>query len=142
MPNTLKQLDRDAYCSAPPLSTSTLRPPRISPKVEARCPRKPLIEVKREVGSSISSAEFIVHEDFDIKPPVKIEVDPRQLGAGLAALAIRPPPSAASSSASSEPAAAAPGPSQWGVRGAALCRVPEGSLGPADPPRRRGRAKG
>ena len=57
MPNILKQLDRDAYCSVPPLSTSTLRPPRISREVEARRPRAPLIKVKREVESSIKSAE-------------------------------------------------------------------------------------
>ena len=140
MPNILKQLDRDAYCSAPQLSTSSLRPPRISREVEARRPRAPLVEVKREVESSSESAEYIVDEDFDIKPPVKVEIDPRQLRAGIAALAIRPPPSAASSS--SEAAAAAPGPSQWGIRSAAMCRIPVGILGQADPARRRGRPKG
>ena len=61
--------------------------------------------------------------------------------AGIAALAIRPPPSEASSG-SGDPAAAAPGPSNWGVRTQALCRVPGGGLGPADSPRKRGRPKG
>ena len=142
MPKILKQLDREAYYSAPPLSTSNLRPPRILRDVEVRRPRAPLIEVKRELTSSIESAEFIVDEEFELKPPIKIEIDPRQLRAGIPALAIRPPPSAASLSASSEAAAAAPGPSNWGVRGAALSRVPGGELGLADPPRQRGRPKG
>ena len=85
----------------------------------------------------------MAEEDYDVKPEVKVELDPRQLRAGIAALAIRPPPSSASSSMG-EPAAAAPGPlSQgWGVRVAGLSRIPEGGLGPADPPRRRGRPKG
>ena len=144
MPKFLKQLDRDAYCSAPTLFTSSLRPPRISHKAEARRPRAPLYEVKREIESSIESAEFVVDEDFDVdvKHPVKLELDPCQLRAGIAALAIRPPPSTASSSNSGEAAAAAPGPSQWGVPSAALCRIPEGDLGPADLPQRPGRPKG
>ena len=135
MPKNLKQLDRDAYCSAPPLSTSSLRPPRLSREAEARRPRAPIIEVKREITSSIESAEFIQDEDFDVKPPVKVELDPRQLRAGIVALAIRPPPSFPSSSTSGAAATAAPGPSQWGVRSAALSRIPEGDLGPADPSR-------
>ena len=144
MPKFLKQLDRDAYCSAPTLFTSSLRPPRISHKAEARRPRAPLYEVKREIESSIESAEFVVDEDFDVdvKHPVKLELDPCQLRAGIAALVIRPPPSSASSSTSGEAAAAAPGPSRWGVRSQAPNRIPEGDLGPADPPRRRGRPKG
>ena len=142
MPNRLKQLDRDAYCSAPPLSTSSLHPPRLSRETEARRPRAPIVETQREITSSIESAEFIQDEDFDVKPQVKIEVDPRQLRAGIAALAIRPPPSSPSSSTSGKAAAAAPGPSQLGVRSSALCRIPEGDLGPTDPPRRRGRPKG
>ena len=73
MPNRLKQLDRESYCSAPPLSTSSLRPPRLSREAEARSPRAPIVETKREVMSSIESAEFVQDEDFD----VKIEVDPR-----------------------------------------------------------------
>ena len=143
MPKNFRQLDRDAYCSAPPLSTSSLRPPRLTREAEVRRPRAPIIELKREETSSIESEEFVVDEDFDVDvKPVKIELDPRQLRAGIAALAIRPPPSSVSSSTSGEAAAAAPGPSQWGVRSHALNRIPEGDLGPADPPRRRGRPKG
>ena len=107
-----------------------------------RRPRAPLIAIKREVTSSIESAEFVLDEDFDVidEKPVKIEPDPRQLRAGIAALAIRPPLSAASSSSSK--AAAAPGPSGWGVRGVSLGQIPCGELGPADPPLKRGRPKG
>ena len=79
MPKIFKQLDRDAYCSAPPLSTTSLRPPRLSREVEARRPRTPLVETKREISSSIESAEFIVDEDFDVKPDVKVELGPRQI---------------------------------------------------------------
>ena len=140
MPNRLKQLDREFYCSAPPLSTSSLRLPRLSREVEARCPRAPIVEMKREVTSSIESAEFVQDKDFDVKPALKIEVDPRQLRVGLAALAIRP--TSPSSSGDAAVAASAPGPSQWGVRSAALCQIPEGDLGPADPPGKRGRPKG
>ena len=138
-----KQLERDAYCSAPPLFTMTLRPPRISREAEARRPRAPLIIVKREIESSdIESVEFVVNDnEEDVKPPVKIEVDPRQLRAGIATLSIRPPPSSASTS-SGKAAAAVPGPSRWGHRTEALCRIPDKSLGPADPPRGRGRPKG
>ena len=103
--------------------------------------RPPIVEYKAEVTWSIESAEFLQDEDFDVTPTIRIEVDPRQLRAGSAALAIRPPPSPASST-SGKAAAAAPGPSQWGVWSAALCRIPEGDLGPAEPPRRRGRPKG
>ena len=140
MPKIFKQLDRDAYCSAPPLSTTSLRPPQLSREVEARRPRTPLVESKREISSSIESVEFIVDEEFDVKPEVKVELDPRQLRRGLAALAICPP--STSLSTSGEAAAAAPGPSQWGVRTQALNRIPGGDLGPADPVRRRGRPKG
>ena len=86
--------------------------------------------------------EFVLDEDFEVKPPVKVERDPRQVRVGLAALAIRPPPSTASSSAFEDTAAAAPGPSNWGVQTAALAAIPRRELGPADPPRRRGRPKG
>ena len=72
MPENLRQLDRDAYCSALPLSTSSLRPPRLTRKSEVRRPRAPIFEVKREVTSSIESAEFIQDDDYDIKPPVKV----------------------------------------------------------------------
>ena len=99
--------------------------------------------------SSIESVEFVAEEIVNVKPEVdlKIELDPRQLRAGIAALAIRPPPSSTSSSSSmGEPAAAAPGPSghgePWGIRPQSHGRIPEGDLGPADPPRRRGRPKG
>ena len=58
-----KQLHRDAYCSAPSLSTTTLQLPRISRAQEARRPREPLIVVKREVAeSSIESVEFVVDD--------------------------------------------------------------------------------
>ena len=134
MPKELRQLPRDAYCSAPPLPTS-LRPPRL----EAKRPRAPIIKCKREVTSSIESAEYLIDEDFEVKPVIKTK-EPLRLRAGLAALAIRPPPSTASSSNSGE-AAADPGPSGWGVRGVALSIIPGGDLGPADPPRRRGRPK-
>ena len=86
--------------------------------------------------------EFVVDDDFeDEKPPVKVEIDPRQLRAGIATLSIRPPPSSASTSLG-KATAAAPGPSRWGQRTEALCRIPDRSLGPADPPRGRGRPKG
>ena len=94
--------------------------------------------MKREVGSSIESVEFILDE-FDVKPP-KVELDPQQLRASIAALAIAPPPMSPSSSTSGD--AGAPGPSNWGVRYVPLNRIPGGDLGPADPPRRRGRPKG
>ena len=136
MPNVSKQLvGRDTYCSAPPLPTTSLRPPRLSRNVEARRPRAPLVNTKREVtASSIESTEFVLDDEFDVKPEIKVELDPRQLRRGLAALAIRQPPP--SSSTSSEAAAAGPGPSQWGIRSAALSRIPEGDLGPADPAKR------
>ena len=105
---------------------------------KVRRPRAPLVIIKREVGeSSIESVKFIVDEDnekFEDVKPVKIEADPRQLRAGVAALAIRPPGSGASTS-SSEPATAAPGPSHKAHRTQALCRIPDQSLGPAGPPR-------
>ena len=134
MPKNLQQLDRDAYCSAPPLSTSSLRPPRLMRETEARRPRAPIFKVKREVTSSIESAEFVQDEDYNVKPPVKVELDPHQLRAGIAALAIAHRPASPSSSTSGE--AGAPGPSNWGVRSVPLNRIPEGDLGPADPPRR------
>ena len=102
------------------MSTSSLRLPRLSREAEARRPRAPIVETKRGVTSSIESAEFVQDEDWDVTPAVKIEIDPRQLRAGIAALAIQPPPSSPSSSTSGEAAATAPGPSQWGVRSSAL----------------------
>ena len=98
-----------------------------------------VVIVKREIDSSeVESVEFVVDDEFtiDVKPQPKVELDPRQ----LAALSIRPTPSSASTS--SGKGAAAPGPSQWAHRTAALCRIPSQSLGPADPPRGRGRPKG
>ena len=47
-----KKLERDAYCLAPPLYTTSLRPPRISREAEARHPCAPLIIVKQEIESS------------------------------------------------------------------------------------------
>ena len=140
MPKVFKQLARDAYCSAPPLTTTPLCPPRLTRKIEARRPRTPLVKTKREVSSSIESAEFVVDEDFDVKPDIKVELDPRQVRRGLAALTIWLP--SPSSSTSGEAVAAALGPSNLGVRCQALNWIPEGDLGPADPPRRRGRPKG
>ena len=74
MPNVLKKLvGRDAYCSAPLLLTTSLRPPRLSREMEARCPRAPLANTKREVTASfIESAEFVLDEEFDIKPDIKV----------------------------------------------------------------------
>ena len=95
--------------------------------------------------------EFIADNDVDVKPDLKYRVpfDPRQIGdplqASLAALAIRPQPSSTSSSIE-EGAEATPGPSRfqepWGIRWKSQGRIPEGDLGPADPPRKRGRPKG
>ena len=84
--------------------------------------------------SSIESAEFILDDEFEIKPPT-VELDPRQLRRGIAALAIAPPPTSPSSSTSGKSSGTA-GPSNWGVRSVPL------NLGPADLPRRRGRPKG
>ena len=85
--------------------------------------------------------EFIVDNDFEVdaKPQVKVELDPRQLRADVVALSLRPPSSSASTSSVE---GGAPGPSKWAHRTAALCRIPSKSLGPADPPRGRGRPKG
>ena len=103
-------------------------------------PRAPIyapIDCKAEI-SSLESVEFVADEDYDLKPDVKVKLDPR-MRPGIAALGIRPPPSEASSG-SGEHASAAPGPSNY--RTAALCRVSGGELGPADPPRKLGRPKG
>ena len=132
-----KRLAWDAYCSAPPIPTISMRPPRLTRDQEARRPRAPLVAIKREVH-----VEFVIDNDLeDMKPPIKIEFDPRQIRAGVAALSIRPPQSSASTS-SGEAAAAAPGPSRCEHRTKALCRIPAQSLGPADPPRGRGWPKG
>ena len=134
-----RQVRWDAYCSAPPLSITTLRPPRISRDIEVRRPRAPLVIVKREIDSSeVELVEFVVDDEFkiDVKPQPKVVLDPRQ----LAALSIRPTPSSASTS--SGEGAAAPGSNQQAHLTEALCRIPSQSLGPADPPRGRGRPKG
>ena len=134
-----RQVRWDAYYSAPPLSTTTLRPPRISRDVEVRRPRGPLVLVKREIDlSEVELLEFVVDDKFKIDVKPQVVLDPRQLQ--LAALSIPPTPSSASTS--SGEGAAAPGPSQWAHRTEALCRVPSQSLGPADQPRGKGRPKG
>ena len=83
MPVYLKQLSREAYCSALPLPSSNIRPPRLTRDIEARGPHAPLdasfLEVKAEV-SSIESVEFGVeafNEIEDVKPEVGIRLDPR-----------------------------------------------------------------
>ena len=151
MPVHLSKFSREAYCSAPPLpsSSSSIRPPRLTRESELRRPRVPLRtpEVKAEI-SSIESVDFEANE-FDVKPDVKPDIllDPRQtegsLRIGLAALAIRP--SSLSSLVDEGPSTSqAPirYPEAWGFRGQRLSHVPEGDLGPADPPRKRGRPKG
>ena len=67
----------------------SLLSPRLTREAEACCPRTPIVECKAEVTSSIKSVKFQQDEDFDVKPAIRIEVDPRQLRAGIAALAIR-----------------------------------------------------
>ena len=130
---------RDSYCSAPPI-TSPLRPPRLSCDEEALRPRALLIVVKAEVRESeTSSVEFVVDEEDLERPvkaenPVKIEPDPRQLTARIAAITIRQPASTSSEEAQ--------GPSGSDYRTQPLSRIPSGQLGPADPPRGRGRPKG
>ena len=100
MPVYLKQLSREAYCSAPPLPSYNIRPPRLTREFEARRPRAPLdapfLDIKAEV-SSIESVEFGVEQNEfeDFKLEVEIHLDPRQIGdllqVRLAALAIRHP---------------------------------------------------
>ena len=85
----------------------------------------------------------------DVKPEVKprIPFDPQQrddpLQAGIMALTIWP---FSSSSSVDEGLSTAPGPSRfaepWSLRGQRLSHVPEEDLGPADPPRCKGRPKG
>ena len=139
MPMSSKLALCDAYCSAPPL-TSSFRPPRLSRAEEARRPRAPLRVVKREVRESEpDSVEFAVdvNDEVDVKPDirVKIERDPRHLTARVAAITIRQPPSSASSEEPQRPTTAS-------YRTQPLCGVPSARLGPADPPRRPGRPKG
>ena len=96
MPVYLQQLSREAYCSAPPLPSTSIRPPRLTRDSEANRPceplRAPIGEVKAEI-SSIESVEFVEEED-NVKPAVKFgipfdagqQTDPLQ--ASLAALVI------------------------------------------------------
>ena len=130
----------DAYCSAPPIKTTSLRPPRHSCDEEARLPRAPLRPIKREVRESeVDSVKFIVNERdlVDVKPAAKpFKVEP-ELRVGLVAISLRPPPSLASTSSEE-----APGPSRGNHRRQALCQIPSNLLDPADQPRGRGRPKG
>ena len=78
----LKQLSREAYCSAPPLQSSDIRPPRLSRDCEARRHRAPFdapfLEIKAEV-SSIESVEVDVgsfDELEDVKPEAQIRLNP------------------------------------------------------------------
>ena len=103
-------VDAGSYCSAPPLATSSrlLLPPRISRAQEARRPRTPLREVKREVRESEpDSTEYAIGADdvVNVKPDIGpvVERDPRQLTARVAAIAIRQAPSAASSPEAQRP---------------------------------------
>ena len=133
-------VDASSYCSAPPLATSSriLLPPRPTRAEEARRPHAPLRAVKAEVRESeAESVEFVFEDEEeekaeDVKP--KIELDPRQLSARVAAISIRQPSSAASASSGEE--------RDGSFRTQPPCRVPPSQLGPADPPRRPGRPKG
>ena len=149
MPVHLKQLCREAYCSAPPIPTSSLHPPRLTRETElcrSRAPLQTELFVKREV-SSIESVKFEAEEFKPDVKPFSIPFDPRQrddlLQVGIAALTIL---TSSSSSYVDEGPSTSPGPScfaePWGLRGQRLSHVPEGDLGPADPARRRGRPKG
>ena len=104
---------------------------------EARRPRAPLREVKREVRESEPDSARYAVDEVDVKPDIrpKIERDPRQLTSRVAAIAIRQPPSAASSEEAQRPGTS-------NHRTQPLCSVPSARLGPADPPRRPGRPKG
>ena len=93
--------------------------------------------------------EFFTDEIGEVKADVKPEIplDPRQIGdplqVGTTALAIRP--SSSLTSSVDEGAAAASGPSHpepWGLRWQSNGHNPQGDLGPADSPRKRGRPKG
>ena len=144
---TRRLLLRDAYCSVPPIESS-FRPPPLSRETEAVRPRAPLRQIKREVRESeASSVEFVLDEadNADVKvqavkveAPIKVEKDPRQLCVRLAAVSLRQPVPASSNSSSEDVA----GPSGTAYRMQALRRIPSGLLGPADPPRGRGRPKG
>ena len=137
MPIQLKQLSREAYCSAPPIPSSSLCPPRLTREREQCRPHAPLRKPQAEffVKGEVSSESV---EDVECKSDVKFEpripFDPRQrsdqLQAGLAALAIRP---SSSASSADEKTPTAPGPSRyakpWGICGEQLCHVPVGPKG-------------
>ena len=123
---------RNSYCSAPPLQSS-FRPPRLSREAEAVWPRAPLRPVKREVRESEArSVEFVVDDtdtvEVKVEALIKVEEDPRQICARLAAVRIRKPAPTASSSSED-----LGGPSGTAYRTQALRRIPSGQLGPADP---------
>ena len=64
MQKHLKQLSREAYCSAPPVPSSSLRPLRLTREIEASRPRAPIdIECKVEI-SSIESVEFVAEGEW------------------------------------------------------------------------------
>ena len=133
---------RDSHCSAPPLQ-STFHPPRLSRDAEAVLrPRTPLRPTKQEVRESetTSSVEFGLDTDdvkVKVEEPIEVAEDPGLLCAGLAAVQIaRPAPTA------SAPFEEVAGPSGTAYRTQALRRIPSAQLGPADPPRGRGRPKG
>ena len=131
----------ESNCSAPPL-LSSFRPPCLSREAEAVLrPRAPLRPTKREVRESEASLAEFVLDDADAKvkveAPVIVAQDPCQLCVRLAAVRIEPP--APSASSSSEDIT---GPSGTAYRMQVIRRIRSGQLGPADPPRGRGRPKG
>ena len=143
---TRRLLLRDAYCTSRPSS-------HLSVLLACHATRKPFGHARhfgpqREVRESeASSVEFVLDEadNADVKvqavkveAPIKVEKDPRQLCVRLAAVSLRQPVPASSNSSSEDVA----GPSGTAYRMQALRRIPSGLLGPADPPRGRGRPKG
>ena len=145
MPNNLKQLSREAYCSAKLLPSTAICLPQLTREKEANRPCAPIYasfdEVKAEV-SSIKSVEFVADgfDEFHVKPDIEAPFDPRQFGdplqVRLAALAIRPSPSSSSSSVGDQ-AGPSRVPEPRGVRLQGQSRIPAGDLGPADPPKSR-----
>ena len=104
--------------------------------MKAKRPRAPILEVKREVGSSIESAEFVLDNKFDVEP--EIRVGPAATAAGSSSARHR----ACVRVFQRVRRRRGTRPVKLGGRSAPLSRIPEGDLGPADPPRRRGRPKG
>ena len=108
MPNLGKRVvhQDSSNCSAPHLATSS-PPPAALPDTRRRDsptrPRAPLRAIKAEVqGSKVESIEFVADDKkyADVKPSVavKLEPDPRQTTARVAAIAVRQPDEAASTS--------------------------------------------